>query len=82
VVGRKLRSIFARAGLEPRVGLSPNMWDTEKLEREFENEWGWRFKLLGRSEDLNAAKARELQAISAGERLLYVPIFYAIARNP
>lgn len=82
MVGRKLRSIFVRAGLEPRVGLSPNMWDSEKLKGEFENEWGWRFKLLGRSEDSEAARAREQQAIDAGVRLLYMPIFYAIARNP
>ena len=80
-LGRKLRSIFEQAGLKPRIDLSPNMWDVEKLASEFESEWDWRFRLLGRSPELEEMKRREEKAIIERKRVLFMPIFWAAARN-
>jgi SAM-dependent methyltransferase len=80
-LGRKLRWIFTQAGMEAQIGLSPSMWDTKKLESEFEAEGEWRFKLLGRSRELDEMKERELRAIREGRRILFIPIFWAFARR-
>jgi SAM-dependent methyltransferase len=79
-VGRKLRGIFAEAGLKAEVGLSNNIWNTEELQSEFEQEWDSRFKILGRSPALEKAKQDELKAIQRGRRLLFMPVFFAYAR--
>lgn len=79
--GRKLRAIFGEAGLDAEVGLSAGMWNIERLKSEFEEEWKWRFKIVGRSPSAEKAKEREAKAIEEGERLLFMPIFYAYARK-
>lgn len=79
--GRKLRAIFKKAGLEAEIGLSAGMWNIERLRSEFEEEWEWRFKILGRSPSVQKAKEKEAKAIEEGERLLFMPIFYAYAQK-
>lgn len=80
-MGRKLTGVFRRAGLAPKLGISSNIWDAERLKSEFDEEWKWRFKMLGSSSLLEKLKERERKAIESGERVLFVPIFYAFARN-
>ena len=79
--GRKLRAIFKKAGLDAEVGLSAGMWNIESLRSEFEEEWNWRFKIVGRSPALEKVKEKEAKAIEKGERLLFMPIFYAYAQK-
>ena len=79
--GRKLRAIFGKAGLEAEVGLSAGMWNIESLRSEFEEEWEWRFRIVGRSPSVERMKEKEAKAIEEGERLLFIPIFYAFAQK-
>ncbi len=80
-VGRKLKGLFARAGLDADVGVSTGMWDSGTLESEFEEEWTWRQKILGESRELEEARSKEWNAIRSKERVLFMPIFYASARK-
>jgi len=81
-MGRKLGRVFRKAGLDAKVGISSSLWDMEKLKSEFEEEWKWRFKLLGSSSSLERLKEKEREAIEEGERVLFLPIFFAFAKKP
>lgn len=79
--GRKLRAIFGKAGLDADVGVSAGMWNIETLRSEFEEEWEWRFRIVGRSPSLEKMKEKEAKAIEKCERLLFMPIFYGFAQK-
>ena len=83
-LGRKLRSLFALPAVrQVEVGLIPGLWDPARLRAEFEAEWAlWGRSLEGAvsAEELARVKAREWQAIEAGQRLAFVPVFYALVR--
>lgn len=83
-VGRKLRALFALPAVRSvEVGLVPGLWDTAAMRREFESEWGlWQRTLEGQvpAEELARARAAGRAAIEAGERLIFVPVFYALVR--
>jgi ubiquinone/menaquinone biosynthesis C-methylase UbiE len=81
-VGRKLKGLFAKAGLDAEVGVSAGIWDSERLKAEFDEEWRWRSKILGESPLLEETRRKEWEAITSGERILFIPIFYASARKP
>jgi SAM-dependent methyltransferase len=80
-VGRKLKGLFARAGLNAEVGVSAGMWDSERLKEEFDEEWMWRSKILGESPLLEETRRKDWEAITSGERILFMPVFYASARK-
>ncbi len=83
-IGRKLPALFTQAGLSANVGVIPSLWDEEALRAEFEAEWALMERtLVGMvSEDeLCRYKRMDWQAIEDGQRLIFVPIFYAVGRK-
>ncbi len=83
-LGRKLRALFSLPAVRrTEVGLIAGLWDLPALRREFEGEWAlWQRTLEGQvpPDDLARAKAAEKAAIDAGERLMFVPVFFAVAQ--
>lgn len=82
-LGRKLRALFNLAAVrQVDVGLIPGLWDPATLRAEFGAEWSlWQRTLAYLpAEELARARAAEWQAIETGERLAFVPVFYALVR--
>lgn len=83
-LGRKLRGLFSRPGVRrAEVGVIPGLWDLATLRAEFRAEWGlWERSLAGAvpAAELAQAKAADLEAIETGERLAFMPVFYALVR--
>lgn len=83
-VGRKLRGVFALPGVRRMdVGVIPGLWDPATLRSEFDAEWMlWERSLADfvPPDELAQVKAADQAAIEAGERLAFVPIFYALVR--
>jgi SAM-dependent methyltransferase len=83
-IGRKLPALFAQAGLSADVGVIPSLWDDEALRAEFEAEWALMERtLVGvvSEDELQHYKQVDWQAIEDGQRLIFVPIFYAVGRK-
>jgi hypothetical protein len=60
------------------------LWDDEALRAEFEAEWALMERtLIGivSEDELRRYKGMDWQAIEDGQRLIFVPIFYAIGRK-
>jgi len=83
-IGRKLPALFVQAGLSADVGVVPSLWDDEALRAEFEAEWA----LMGHTlvgmvdeDELRRYKRMDWQAIEDGQRLIFVPMFYAVGRK-
>ena len=84
LMGRKLRELIAGAGLRGDVGVLPSLWDSRGLRENFEREWAWIAHDAGAfvpEVDLGHARAQAAAAIEAGTRLVFLPIFYALARK-
>jgi SAM-dependent methyltransferase len=83
-LGRRLRALLTLPGArQVEVGLLPGLWDPAGQRAEFEAEWVlWERSLAGLipADELARAKAIDLAAIESGERLVFVPIFYALVR--
>jgi SAM-dependent methyltransferase len=83
-IGRKLLALFALPGVrQAEVGLIPGLWDATRLHIEVEAEWRLWERLLDEivdHDELARARAADRAAIEAGERLAYVPVFYALVR--
>jgi SAM-dependent methyltransferase len=84
-LGRKLRALFTQPGArQVEVGVMPGIWDAARLRAEFEAEWSlWQQTLGGRvpSAELERVKAADLAATESGERLAFLPVFYALVRT-
>ncbi|MFN2291645.1 MAG: methyltransferase domain-containing protein [Anaerolineae bacterium] len=83
-LGRRLRGLFALPAVRSTdVGLIPGLWDLGTLRIEFDAEWAlWErtwadFVPAGQ---IAEAKAASLAAIQSGERLAFLPVFYALVR--
>jgi SAM-dependent methyltransferase len=83
-LGRKLRALFALPAVRQiEVGLIAGLWDLADLRREFEGEWAlWQRSLEERvaADELTRAKAAGRAAIESGERLIFVPVFFALVQ--
>jgi SAM-dependent methyltransferase len=83
-LGRKLRALFALPGVRHAdTGVMSGLWDAPLLRAEFDAEWNlWERSLaaLVAPDDLASVKAADLVAIEQGERLAYLPVFYALVR--
>ena len=83
-LGRKLRGILDQPGTRHvELGIIPGLWDLATLQAEFDAEWTlWERTLRGRVPDheLARVKAADLAAIESGERLAFMPVFYALVR--
>lgn len=83
-LGRKLRGLFALPGVRHAdVGVIPGLWDLAMLRAQFEAEWAlWERSLAGLvpADELADLKAADLAAIESGERMVFIPVFYALVR--
>ncbi len=83
-LGRKLRSLFALPGVRhTEVGLISGLWDLGTLRAQFDAEWSlWERSLSGLvpPEELARVKAADLASIETGERLVFMPVFYALVK--
>jgi hypothetical protein len=83
-LGRKLRGLFSLPGVRSaELGVIPGLWDLATLQAEFDAEWSlWERSLEGivPLDDLARVKAADRAAIDAGERLVFMPVFYALVR--
>jgi len=83
-LGRKLRSLLSVPAVRhAEVGVIPGLWDPATLRSEFDAEWSlWERSLaeMVPAEELARVKATELAAVQAGERLVFMPVFYALAQ--
>jgi len=83
-LGRKLRGLFSLPGVRSaELGVIPGLWDLATLHAEFDAEWSlWERSLQGivPPDDLARVKAADRAAIDAGERLVFMPVFYALVR--
>jgi len=83
-IGRKLPALFTQAGLSANVGVIPSLWDGESLQTEFEAEWALMERtLVGMVSEDELCRYRRMdwQAIEDGQRLIFMPIFYAVGRK-
>ncbi len=84
LLGRKLRRLFALPAVRHvDIGLIPGLWDLSTLRTQFEAEWAlWERSLADfvPADELAGVKAADLAAIEAGERLVFMPVFYALTR--
>jgi SAM-dependent methyltransferase len=82
LLGRKLRGLF-RAG-QAEVGVIPGLWDLPTLRAEFDREWAlWERSLAGviPPDELARVRSADLAAVESGERLVFMPVFYAFVRG-
>jgi SAM-dependent methyltransferase len=83
-LGRKLRGLFALPAVRAvEVGVIPGLWDLPTLRTEFEAEWAlWEQSLAGLVllAELARVKSADRAAIETGERLAFMPVFYALVR--
>jgi SAM-dependent methyltransferase len=83
-LGRRLRALFAMPPVrQVEVGVIPGLWDLPVLRTEFDAEWAlWERSLaaLVPPDELARIKAADLAAIESGERLVFVPVFYALVQ--
>lgn len=86
LTGRKLAGLFVNAGLEHvTTGVMGGEWGSTALDDGWEQEWAaLEFDLAG---EISSERLAELRRIDAaawthGERILFVPTFYAIGRVP
>jgi SAM-dependent methyltransferase len=83
-VGRKLPALFTWAGFSADVGVTPSLWDEEALRAEFEAEWALMERTLAgmvSEDELRHYRQIDWQAIEDSQRLIFVPIFYAVGRK-
>lgn len=84
LIGRKLRHLLVASGLSPDVGVLSSLWDSTALQENFEAEWTWIEQDVGAlapEAELARARAQAQAAIDAGTRLVFLPLFYALARK-
>lgn len=86
-IGRKLSSLFHRAGLEfIETGILGAQWSKTPGREDFESEWAVinddLHHIQGSKELTNTLKDIDFAAWNSGERILYVPTFYAIGKVP
>jgi SAM-dependent methyltransferase len=85
-IGRKLRALFARAGLiEVLAGVLGGEWDASPEPDAMASEWDTLLNDLQgmlSPEELEAFRRQDQMAWSEGSRVLFVPTFYAMGRVP
>lgn len=83
-VGRRLKALFSMAGLDVRTGVIPSIWDDRQLREQFEAEWDFIFETLTNVADeaqLREYRERAWMALEEGERLIFMPNFWALGRK-
>jgi len=84
-MGRKLRGVFARCGLEAEVGAHLGVWGIDKLREETPGEWRYLQMTAepGFDSKLQLDRVRSAWEKALDERTLFQfnPLFYAVARK-
>jgi SAM-dependent methyltransferase len=84
-LGRRLGEIFVGAGLQATVGVMAGRWDLPASPGSgFEAEWAMRERDLAglvSPQELHRLRSVDRQALTTGQRMLFVPTFYAIGRK-
>lgn len=84
-IGRKLRGVFAKCGLEAEVGAHLGVWSIEKLREETPDEW----RYLQMTAEANFDSRLQLErirstwdkALDEGSLFQFNPVFYALAKK-
>jgi SAM-dependent methyltransferase len=83
-IGRRLRLLLVSAGLRGDVDVLSSLWDANALCANFDLEWAWLARDVGQAVDpaeFARAKVQARTAVDAGARLVFLPIFYALAQK-
>ena len=82
-IGRKLREIFKRAGVEAQIGAHAGVWDVETMKREMEGEWRFIEETAKFHSDAERLELERIwkESVQKGEALLYNPYFYAVGEK-
>ncbi len=83
-IGRRLKALFSAAGLDAQTGVIPSIWDDRQLLEEFTAEWDFIFRTLGdvaSESQLEEYREKAWRALQAGERLVFMPNFWALGRK-
>jgi ubiquinone/menaquinone biosynthesis C-methylase UbiE len=83
-IGRRLKALFSLAGLEAQSGIIGSMWDDQQLREEFDAEWGFILETLSNvagEAQLETYRDMAWRALQRGERLVFMPHFWALGRN-
>ena len=84
-IGRKLRGVFARCGLDAEVGAHHGVWSIDKLREETPGEWSYLQMTAEPSFDskLQLERIRSSWDKALAERSLFQfnPVFYALAKK-
>lgn len=84
--GRKLSAHFIKAGLvEIEMGVLGGNWSSDDLIKDFKFEWQFinsDLNLVRSDLDLDVFRIKEENYRSKGERVLFVPTFYASGKKP
>ena len=82
-MGRKLREVFLRAGIQAEVGVHPGVWDTERLREEFPDEWSFvqRATVDADVDSMERLRRAWEDALDAGTMFSFNPVFYALGRK-
>jgi len=83
-VGRNLRALLRQARLDAEVGVIPSLWDAAALRENFAAEWALlKRDVAGLVDEATFQRARDAawQAIEAGTRLVFMPVFYGLGRR-
>lgn len=85
-IGRKIQALFTRTGLlKVETGILGGQWTTETLKRTDETEWMALHADLSQQlpeDTLSHYKKEDQQARKAGQRILFIPTFYAFGVVP
>jgi hypothetical protein len=82
-MGRRLAEVFHQLGLQDiEVGVLGGQWKGKSSRREWELEWRVLQSDLGGEQDTDSLRALDWAARERGERVLFVPTFYAFGRVP
>jgi SAM-dependent methyltransferase len=84
-LGRRLGELFAAAGLQATVGVMAGRWELPASPDDgFEAEWAMRERDLAGlipPGELRRLRSVDRQALADGQRVLFVPTFYALGRK-
>jgi SAM-dependent methyltransferase len=84
-IGRRLKALFSSSGLVAQSGIIGSVWDDRQLAAEFDPEWDFIYETLGNVADeaqLRSYRDRAWRAVQNGERLFFMPHFWALGRKP
>jgi hypothetical protein len=82
-MGRTLAEVFHRTGLQDiEAGVLGGQWKGKPSRQEWELEWDVLQSDLGMGQNLDRLRFLDWDARERGERILFVPTFYALGRVP